>query len=158
MDETTGATVRLRTIVVGVDKSQGAQRALEWAAARAAETGAEVVAVYVLTYSHEFAADLSLASLTNWRRELERDLAGPWTDAARAAGVKVRALVVEDETAAAGILATADSLHADMVVLGAHGRGNLADRFLGATTYRATHRARTPVVIIPVDWKPHAGT
>jgi nucleotide-binding universal stress UspA family protein len=146
----------LRTILVGTDNSTAAQRALTWAAARSRETGAQLVVVHVLTYSHEFATDLSLATVTTWRRNLERDLAGQWTDAARAIGATVRTLIVEDESTAAGILAAAQREHADLVVLGAHGRGNLADRLLGATTYTVTHRARTPVVIIPPDWQPAA--
>jgi nucleotide-binding universal stress UspA family protein len=144
----------LRTIVVGMHDSTGARRALTWAAARSAETGAQLVAVHVLTYSHEFLVDLSLATVTNWRRDVERDLAGPWTDAAREVSDSIRTLVVEDESAAAGILATADREHADLVVLGTHGHGNLADRLLGPTTYSVTHRARAPVVIVPPDWEP----
>ena len=136
--------VPLRTILVGTDNSTAAQRALTWAAARSRETGAQLVAAHVLTYTHEFATDLSPATMTTWRRDLERDLAGPWTDAARAIGATVRTLVVEDETTAAGILNTAHREHADLVVLGAHGRGNLADRLLGATTYTVTHRATRP--------------
>lgn len=146
--------VPLRTILVGTDNSTAAQRALTWAATRSRESDAQLVAVHVLTYTHEFATDLSPATMTTWRRELERDLAGPWTDAAREIGATVRTLVVEDETTAAGILNTAHREHADLVVLGAHGRGNLADRLLGATTYTVTHRANTPVVIIPPDWQP----
>ena len=144
----------LRTIVVGVDGSAGAHRALTWAATRSLETGAQLIAVHVLTYSHEFATDLSPATVTPWRRALERDLSGVWTAAAREIGASVRTLMVEDDTTAAGVLATAQREHADLVVLGTHGHGNLADRLLGATTYTVTHRARTPVVIIPPDWTP----
>lgn len=145
-----------RTILVGVDGSTGAQRALTWAAARCTESGAELIAVHVLTYSHELVTDVSLFTVTNWRRDLERDLEGPWTDAARAVGVPIRTLLVENESPPAAILATAQQEHADLIVLGTHGRGNLADRILGATAYTVTHRARTPVVIIPPDWQPTA--
>ena len=150
--EPKGVRNDLRTIVVGVDGSAGAVRALAWAATRGAETSAELVAVHVLTYSAELATDLSLATITNWRRDRSRTLAGPWTDAGRSIGAVVRTVMVEDETPAAGILAISDRVDADLVVLGAHGRGNLADRLLGATTYTVAHRARTPVVIIPPDW------
>jgi nucleotide-binding universal stress UspA family protein len=146
----------VHTILVGTDDSAAAQRALTWAAARSRETGAELVAVHVLTYTHEFATDLSPATMTTWRRDLERDLAGPWTEAARASGATVHTLVVEDETKAAGILATAEREHADLVVLGAHGRGKHGYRLLGATTYAVTHRASTPVVVIPPAWEPPA--
>jgi nucleotide-binding universal stress UspA family protein len=150
------AIAPLRRIVVGMDGSPAAQRALAWAAGRSGETGAGIVAVHVLTYSREFATDLSLATITTWRHNLERDLAGPWTEPARSAGVPVRALVVEDESPAAGIMAVTAREGADLIVVGTHGHGNIADRLLGATTYLVTHRARTPVVVIPPDWHPSA--
>jgi nucleotide-binding universal stress UspA family protein len=147
----------LRTIVVGMDDSAGARRALAWAVCRSRETGARLLAVHVLTYSHEFATDLSLATMTNWRRQLEHDLATVWTRPAAAAGVPLQTRIVEDETTAAGLVRTAEREGAELIVLGTHGPGTLADRLLGATTYVVTHRARTPVVVIPPAWVPKAG-
>ncbi len=144
----------LRSIVVGVDGSQGAQRAISWAAARGVELHVEVVAVHVLTYTRELGRDLTLDTMTTWRRRLGTALEGPWTEPARLAGAKVRTVLVEADSVPGGLLATAADEDADLVVLGTHGRGTLADRLLGATTYTVAHRARTPVVIIPVDWVP----
>lgn len=89
-----------------------------------------------------------------WRRTLGDELAGPWTEPARAAGVKVRTAVVEDDSVCAGLLAATRDEHSDLIVLGTHGHGNLADRLMGATTYQVTHRAPVPVVIVPPDWTP----
>lgn len=144
----------VHTIAVGVDGSPAGQRALDWAAARSRETGAEIVAIHVLTYDQEFARDVPPIGMTNWRRELERDLTGPWTERARAAGAKLRTIIVEDESTTAGLLAAARRERADLIVLGVHGHGNIADRLLGATTYKIAHRARTPVVIVPAGWTP----
>lgn len=140
--------------VVGVDGSPASHRALQWTTPRALESQGRVVAVHVLTYSHELAADLPPSGMTNWRRDLLHDLDGPWTEPARAAGVNVRTLAVEDESVAAGLVAAADQEHADLIVLAADGHGNLADRLLGSTTYKVTHRATVPVMIIPPDWRP----
>jgi len=148
----------LHTIIVGVDGSPAAGRALTWAAGRGCETGAELVAVHVLTYSRELAGDLPPTGLTNWRRTLGHNLNGPWIEPARAAGAKVRTALVEDEAPVTGLLAVAAQEHADLIVLGAHGHGNLADRILGSTTYRVAHRAAVPVVIIPPDWAQAAGS
>lgn len=150
------ASAPLRTIVVCMDDSPAAQRALAWATSRGSESRAQLIAVHVLTFSHEFATDLSPATMTNWRHDLEQALAGPWTDAARATGASVQTIVAEDQSPAAGIVSTAERVQADVVVLGAHGRGNLADRLLGSTTYTVAHRSRVPVVIIPPDWQPVA--
>jgi len=146
----------MHTIVAGVDGSSGSERALEWAAARSVEAHGEVVAVHVLTYNVELLRDLSPDTVTTWRRTLGRDLAGPWTEPARAVGALVRTVLVEDDTVATGLLRSAADAHADVIVLGARGRGGLVDRLLGATTYVVTHRARTPVVVIPADWRPAA--
>ncbi len=148
----------LNTILCGVDASDGSVRALSWAAARARESNAELVAVHVLTYSHEFARDLSLTGLTTWRIKLETELNGAWTQAARQDDAKVRCILVEDDSTAEGILAAAETEHADLIVLGARGHGGLGARLLGSTSYTLTHRARQPVVIIPADWNGRADT
>jgi nucleotide-binding universal stress UspA family protein len=148
--------VPMRTIVVGTDGSPSAARALNWAAARSLEVDGEIVAVHVLTYNREFLRDLSPDTVTTWRRSLERELAGAWTASARDLGAVVRTELAEDDNVAAGILRCAADAHADLIVLGAHGRGGLVDRLLGPTTYTVAHRARTPVVIIPADWEPIA--
>jgi nucleotide-binding universal stress UspA family protein len=144
----------LRSILVGVDGSPGAARALEWAAARAIESEASILAVHVLTYSAEFRRDLSLETVTVLRVRLEAELRDQWAEPARRAGVRVRTALVEDESVAAGLLHAADRADADLLVLGAKGHGNFAERLLGATTYKVSHAARMPVVIVPNDWRP----
>ena len=153
-----GSSVPLRRILVGVDGSPGGQRALAWATARAVDVGAELVVLHVLTYSTELRRDLALPDLiTTWRRALDRRLREEWAAPARAAGVAaVSCELVEDDTAAAGVLAAADLVGADLIVLGARGRGSLAGRLLGATTYKVSHAAHTPVVVVPQDWQPAA--
>jgi nucleotide-binding universal stress UspA family protein len=39
-----------------------------------------------------------------------------------------------------------------MIVVGAQGHGNLAERVLGGVSYRLAHRAHQPVVIVPPGW------
>ena len=152
------STTELDTILVGVDGSAGAANGLEWAASRAAEAHARIVAVHVLTFSTAFRRDLTLEdTITAWRLALQRDLDGSWTAPARDAGVEVRTLLVEADSAEAGLLQAVEAEHADLIVLGATGRGSLADRLLGATTYKIAHRAPIPVVVVPpaADDGPH---
>jgi len=154
-------TSTLRTILVGMDGSTGAERALAWASSRAAETGATIIATHVLTYTSQLVNDLPPIGMTTWRRSLEKLLTGAWTEPARNAGAHVQTILTDSESAAAGLLALTDSTSADLVVVGAHSHGNLADRILGGTTYRVAHRARTPVVVIPPtgpDRQPHQPT
>jgi nucleotide-binding universal stress UspA family protein len=142
----------MTTTIVGVDGSESAARALAWATEACGRSGDELLAVHVLTYDHELARDISLDTLRTWRIELRDDLEGPWTQAARDAGVRVRTKLVEDDSVAAGILAQADEPEVTTVVLGANGHGGLADRLLAATSYKVAHRAKVPVVIIPPGW------
>jgi nucleotide-binding universal stress UspA family protein len=148
----------LRTILVGTDGSPGAAKALAWAIDRAAESTARLLVVHVLTYNTEFRRDspIGLDTITTWRRDLRLRLHNDWAAPAMAAGRDVACEIEEADTPAAGIVAAAARAAVDLIVLGAHGHGSLADRILGATTYKVSHSASTPVVIIPVDWQPTA--
>jgi nucleotide-binding universal stress UspA family protein len=149
-----GTTVS--TIVIGIDGSPGAERALCWAAARGRQLGANLVAVHVLTYDHELAQDVSLATIANWRGALKAEVNGPWTARARELGAKVRSRLVEHDSVAGGLLEAAQAEHADLIVLGTHGHGSFTDRLLRSTTYKVAHRAGAPVVIVPSSWQPSA--
>ena len=151
-DMTSDADAAFRLLVVGADGSHGSRRALTWAARLARATGAHVLAVHVLTYNQELLRDVTPDTMRTWRRELEDDLRTRWVEPLIAAGVEQRSLVVEGESPAAGLLATADQEHADVLIVGAKGHGGLADRLLGGVSYRITHRARQPVVVVPPDW------
>ena len=142
-----------RRILVGVDGSKGADRAMQWAVRYAQAIGMTIVAAHVLTYSREFLKDLPPSGLTNWRRELGQQLESQWVRSAAAAGVPVETALHEAESVDAGILSLADQNDAELIVLGAHAHGDIKDRLLGAVTYRVSHQASRPVVIIPVDWQ-----
>jgi nucleotide-binding universal stress UspA family protein len=141
-------TSAAKVIVVGVDGSAGAGRALQWAVDQARATGADLVAVHVLTYSAEFNRDASIGVVVPWRQRLRHHLAD-WTAPARASGVAVRTRLVEADTTAGGLVDAADAEGADLIVLGSHSHGGLADRILRATTYHVTHQAHQPVVVVP---------
>ena len=141
----------LRLLVVGADGSDGSRRALEWSAQLASATGAEVLAVHVLTYSHALLRDITPDTMRAWRLELHEDLRTRWTEPLAAGGVDHRTLVVEHDSAAAGLLAATEREDADLLIVGAKGHGSLADRVLGGVSYRVIHRSRQPVVVVPSD-------
>jgi nucleotide-binding universal stress UspA family protein len=144
-----------RSILVEVDDSTAAARALAWAALQAGPDG-EVLAVHVLTYSEQLWRDLPPTGLTAWREKLRNDLEGPWTAPLRDAGVRYRPLVVEDDSVEHALLRVADGEPVDVIVLGARGHANLTERLLGAVTYKVAHLTRRPVVIVPTEWTPTA--
>ena len=148
----------MKRIVVGVDGSEGAARALGWAIGRAKEESAEIIAVYALGPVEDLArgastavsVGLGLPHESTWRNELRRELERDWCAPLRAAGVPFRAHV-EGASASAGLMAVADREDADLIVLGARGHGSFEDRVLGSVSYKVSHRAHQPVVIVPPD-------
>ena len=140
----------IRTIVVGVDGSRGSTHALEWAAGRAQELDAEVVAVYGVRALAEFVMSVPPFDQTSMIDDLGRALDNEWSAPLRHAGVKYRTELIEADPVNA-ILGVAEGSAADMIVLGAQGHGGIVDRLLGGVTYKIAHRARQPVVIVPEE-------
>lgn len=108
--------------------------------------------MHVLTYSRELLHDVMPETMRTWRRDLETDLRTLWVEPLVAADVRHRAMVVEGESPATGLLEVADREGADVVIVGARDHGGIADRVLGGVSYRVTHRAHQPVVVVPPEW------
>jgi nucleotide-binding universal stress UspA family protein len=125
----------IKTIVVGVDGSDGSRRALEWTAEQATELHADVVAVFALPSASEFV--LSVPPLPeDGVHDLRRSFEAQWCRPLRDAGVPYRSHMIEELPA-----------HA----LGAHGHGGFAKRLLGSVSYAVSRAAPCPVVIIPSE-------
>jgi nucleotide-binding universal stress UspA family protein len=148
----------MKRIVVGVDGSEGAARALRWAIGLAEEERAEIIAVYALGPVEDLArgagaavsVGLGLPHESTWRNQLRRTLEQNWCAPLRAAGLPFKAHL-EGASASAGLMAVADREDADLIVVGAHGHGSFEDRVLGSVSYKVSHRAHQPVVIVPPD-------
>ena len=139
----------IKTIVVGVDGTEGSHRALEWTVGRAVELHAEVVAVFAMPPASEFVMSippLPAEAVHDLRQHFEQHWLRPLHDA----GVAYRSYVVE-QSASHALVHFAEREHADLVVLGAHGHGGFAARLLGSTSYSVSHAAPCPVVIIPAE-------
>jgi nucleotide-binding universal stress UspA family protein len=137
----------IHKILVGVDGTEGSRRALEWTASRASELGAEVVAVLAVPPASRLMLSippLPIDPMWSLREVFEHQ----WCRPLRDAGVGYRSVIVEDDPAR-GLVAVADREDTDLLVVGAHGHGSLADRLLGSTSYTVSHRAHCPVVVIP---------
>jgi nucleotide-binding universal stress UspA family protein len=138
-----------RLITVGVDGSPGGRRALDWAIRHAQATGAtvQIVTAYrpePLSYSAigTDPADLSRA-FTMDRQELDLSevmghIPGPRPTIARQ--------VVPGDPVDVLIEAAWKS---DLLVVGSHGRGQLATTLLGSVSEACVRRGVTPVLIVP---------
>lgn len=146
--------VTTKRIVIGVDGSEHAAAALDWAISMAKQLQAEVVAVFAipppnfLEYGAGYAVPVTPVELDpEWRSEMEREFKEQWCKALQGSGLRYRT-VVEDGRAASVISAVADREEADLVVVGRRGRGGVAEMLLGSVSHELSHHCTRPVVLI----------
>ncbi|MDA8072623.1 MAG: universal stress protein [Actinomycetota bacterium] len=122
-----------RRVVVGLDGSVDAGRALAWAAALVADAGGELVAVHVTGLLARAHAEAAMQ---------------PWCAPLQDAGVALRCMVVDGNPVLALVQAAAE-VGADMVVVGKRGSGGFPGLQLGSTSQELVAHAPLPVVVVP---------
>lgn len=127
----------MRCIVVGVDGSDNARRALGWSAAMAELAGAEVVAVHALGMLEGAHRVEVIARFDDWLAPL--------------AAVPHRGLAIDGDPVTV-LLETAEREGADLVVVGSRGVGGHPDLLLGSTSHQVIQLSRRPVVVVPPSW------
>jgi len=138
-----------KTVLVGVDGSRGSRRALTWAAAEAAEHGAELIVVHVwertlppasgnpsvpagdATDSSQSAAD-DLVQII--KEELGED--PPVVAQPRVKRGRVAEVLIEES---AGV---------DLLVVGTRGHGGFAGLVLGSVSQHVAAYAQCPVTVV----------
>jgi nucleotide-binding universal stress UspA family protein len=142
-------------IVVGIDGSHHAQRALEWAVREAAVRRASltVITVYnsVVTFwggAVELPPDQTVAdkALADAREAVDKALAPSVSGDEQPASVTVEAI----DGRPADVLIRA-SKHADLVVVGSRGTGGFARLLLGSVGTEVAYHAHCPAAIIPAE-------
>jgi nucleotide-binding universal stress UspA family protein len=142
-------------ILVGVDGSTHAAHALRHAVSLAKALGAEmrivhVVDMGVLPLAPELAIDVE--HVAGARRAEGENLLAVALEQARAAGVTAQARLAETgmpaQQVAAVLVAEAASWPADVIVLGARGRGSLERLLLGSVADGVARRPSVPVLLV----------
>lgn len=144
-------------IVVGVDGSTGASRALRWAAAAAGRGGGRVVAVHAVELP---LPDLSPSEEAGVVAEMRRRVEEEWCAPLRLAGVPY-STVVEVGLPAVVVQRAANAASPACVALGSRGLGSVSQRLLGSVTHRLLRELDWPTVVVPgprdcVCWRPDA--
>ena len=138
-------------IIVGVDGSQPANRAMEWCAKYARALDAEVVAVHAIDIPFYVPATIPSAPppplSSEDRAALHEHIATVWCAPLAKATVPFRVVLMDSDPALA-IMQAAKTEQADLVVAGRRGRGGFAELVLGSTTYALTHHLARPLVIV----------
>lgn len=134
----------MQKIVVGVDGSESAKQAVEWALAHAS---AEDVVVIAHTWSIPAMSgyELPAANLGDFEvaaRRLVSDLAA---EIETSDGPTIE---TEARSGHAGLRLTELSTDADMVVVGSRGYGGFRGLLLGSVSTYLVHHAKCPVVVV----------
>ncbi len=139
------------TIVVGVDGSDGADRAIEWAMAEAAIHGSKVVLVHVWRFPDvavtRYAGDpLPVFGRDDIELRGKQLLAEVARSAAKLDGtVNLETRLVQGHPAA--VLVDA-SRQARLLVVGSRGLGGFTGMLMGSVSAWCAHHAHCPVVIV----------
>ena len=128
-------------IVVGTDGSDDASGAVERAAEFARDTGADLVVVCAVGL-------LATAASPGTHREIREHLEGDWSEPARLPGVYVRT-ELRDGNPVQVLLAVADEVDADLIVVGSRGFGGFPELLLGSTSTQLAQHSHLPVLIVP---------
>ncbi|MGA2520827.1 MAG: universal stress protein [Acidimicrobiales bacterium] len=137
-----------RRIVVGVDGSPCARRALSWALDTAAALGAEVVAVHALGLLTHLGAATEPAE--SHRRNVQQAFDEEWCAPLHTSAVPNQRVLVDGNPVTA-LLAAVGDFGADLVVVGSRGHGGFPGLQLGSTSHQLVQHATTPVVVVPPD-------
>lgn len=137
-------------VVVGVDGSEGARRALRWAVREAAARAGGVQAVISWQWD---GFDLPPHAATHPDQERDRaqriltqEIEG--LAAFEREGMTIATEVVEGRPAD---VLTAAARDADLLVLGSHGHSRVRHTVLGSVSEECIRQATCPVVVLPVE-------
>ena len=138
-------------IVVGVDDSEGARRALLWAIEHAAALGASVEAVHAYDFRPAWIDyDEGAEAIERWRQRAAttagNELHRVVTEVAQGHDATIQEVVVPSDA----VTALVDRAHgAELLVVGSRGRGTFSGLLLGSVSRRCTEHAPCPVVVVP---------
>jgi nucleotide-binding universal stress UspA family protein len=141
----------MHKLLVPVDSSDSAMRALEHAIRLAQETGSmELVIVYAheppLIYG-EIAMYLPEEKAREMLREHSEDILRPAIEKAKAAGVTFTSQVLIGDIAKS-IVSCAENLACDGIVMGTRGMSAVGNLVMGSVATKVTHLTKLPVTLV----------
>lgn len=147
-----------KQVLVAVDGSPTSNRGLKAAIGLAADQHASLAIVHVVDTmaSMAYVGDMSYVPASYVDDMLEdlrtsgRRILAKAEGTARDAGVEAKTFLVETKggTVAEAILAQARKAHADVIVLGTHGRRGLSRVLMGSDAETVLREARVPVMLV----------
>ncbi|MBE9401545.1 MAG: universal stress protein [Acinetobacter sp.] len=141
-----------QTIVVPVDGSETAYAAVAKSIEFAQAFGSKIIVVQVLSLDPYIAAEYISAHQTNDLIERARTSILESLDAAKAKfnqyGIEVETKILEGQVIHREIIKVAEENHADLIIIGSHGRTGLKKFFLGSVAQSLLGESHIPVLIV----------
>ena len=139
-------------ILVPVDGSETSQAAVEKAVEFAKAFGSKITVVQALVLDPYIAAEYISASQTNDLIERARTSIEESLAAAKAKfneqGIEVETKLLEGQVIHREIIRAAEELHADLIIIGSHGRTGFKKLFLGSVAQSLLGESHVPVLIV----------
>jgi nucleotide-binding universal stress UspA family protein len=144
-----------RNLLVPVDGSEIAERAIEQAVGLARQLGASITGFVVMPQPALPTMGTHLASYRQEARAHEerteahaRKVLAHFGEIAQAAGVGFDAQVDRNDDVASAIAQAATRLGCDMIVMATHGRGAFGQLLFGSQTKRVLAQTHTPLLVL----------
>lgn len=147
-----------QSILVAVDGSPAAARALGYAAELSKAIDAKLIILHVVLPVGRVRQELEVLQRVEHNEQIEyeilqetgRGIAAAAEKTAREEGAShIETLVEVGDDPAELILRVASAHRAGTIVLGRRGRGMMASILLGSVSYKIAHLSKLPVLIVP---------
>jgi len=135
-----------RSVLVGVDGSEGSDAALRWVAGLASSAELRVVAA---TVEEPLVEWTPASSPLNWRRGVEEQVRTELAADLTAAGIDFTALALAGMNVPDVLLQAASEERIDVIVLGMRGLGGFTGLRIGGVALKVLHRVDRPIVLVP---------
>jgi len=144
-----------KRILIAVDDSTPAARAVDVAVGMAQQLGAQLAAVHVVDWSRAFVPELATVD-----QEKMTALRGKGVTVLHQVCARIPTELLDDGFLPEGdpaemILAAAQEWDADLIVIGNDSRGRLAHFLLGSTADSVIRKAKCPVIAVRADAAMH---
>ena len=140
-------------IVIATDGSPASEHAAQLAVGLARLHGAKLTAVYVVDpYPYLGVGEINPMGFQSYMSAAQDQAAQAHAYVERLSSqgdrpVPLEVRLVEEVGAASGIVQTAESLGADLIVLGSHGRSGIARLMLGSVSNKVVAESKVPVLV-----------